>query len=201
MSGYAETRTTLEGYRRQIEALHAEMRKLQAAIEPQVVADYEFEGPDGPVKLSELFGDKTDLFVIHNMGTSCSYCTMWADGFNGVYDHLADRAAFVVSSPNPPIQQAQFAKSRGWRFPMVSHGGGAFARDMGYHRPGADAGGDMMGGWYPGVSAFKKTADGVVRVSDAELGPGDDFCSVWHLFDLLPEGAAGWRPQFRYASA
>ena len=33
MSGYAETRTTLEGYRRQIEALHAEMRKLQAAIE------------------------------------------------------------------------------------------------------------------------------------------------------------------------
>ena len=52
-----------------------------------------------------------------------------------------------------------------------------------------------------GLVANTVDHEGVVRVSDAELGPGDDFCSVWHLFDLLPEGAAGWRPQFRYASA
>jgi predicted dithiol-disulfide oxidoreductase (DUF899 family) len=201
VSAYAETRERLSDCRRQIEAMHAQMRQLQAAIEPEPVADYEFAGPNGPVKLSELFGDKTDLFVIHNMGTGCAYCTMWADGFNGVYDHLANRAAFVVCTPNTPQVQAQFARSRGWRFPMVNHGDGAFTRDMGYYRPGADAGGDRLGSWYPGVSVFKKTAGGIVRVSDAELGPGDDFCSVWHFLDLLPEGPAGWQPKFRYASA
>ena len=60
---------------------------------------------------------------------------MWADGFNGVYDHLAALAAFVVASPNPVEVQKRFAASRGWRFPMVSYGGHRFAKDMGYrHR-------------------------------------------------------------------
>lgn len=161
-----------------------------------MVQDYELAGWDGPVRLSQLFGDKQDLFVIHNMGTGCSYCTMWADGFNGVYDHLADRAAFVVSSPDPTRTQKQFAKSRGWRFPMVSHEGGAFARDMGYGRPKAN--GEGMS-WAPGVSVFQKRGDTIVRVSDTELGPHDDFCSVWHFLDMLPKGADGWSPKFRYA--
>ena len=192
MSAYAETRERLSDYRRKIEGLHAEMRQLQAAVEPEPVTDYAFAGPDGPVKLSALFGDKTDLFVIHNMGTGCSYCTMWADGFNGVYDHLASRAAFVLTSPDSPEVQARFAAERGWRFPMVSHQGSRFAEDMGYKR---------KEGWYPGVSVFQRKGDRIVRVSDAELGPGDDFCTVWHLLDLLPEGPAGWAPKFRYASA
>jgi predicted dithiol-disulfide oxidoreductase (DUF899 family) len=191
MSAYAESIARIEGYRRKIESLHKEMRAVQAAVEPQPVEDYVFTGQDGPVTLSQLFGDKADLFVIHNMGTGCSYCTMWADGFNGVYEHLADRAAFVVSSPNSPEVQKAFAEDRGWRFPMVSHQGTSFAEDMGYRTPK---------GWWPGVSAFKRSADGgVARVSNAQLGPGDDFCSVWHFLDMLPEGAAGWSPKFSYA--
>ena len=74
----------------------------------------------------------SDLFVIHNMGRSCPNCTLWADGFNGIYPHIADRAAFVVASPDPPDVQQSFAASRGWRFPMVSHQGSSFAADMGY---------------------------------------------------------------------
>jgi len=38
-----------------------------------------------------------------------------------------------------------------------------------------------------------------VRVSDAGFQPGDDYCAVWHLFDLMPEGKAGWSPRFTYA--
>ena len=199
MSAYAESIVQIEGYRRKIEALHKEMRDVQAAIEPQPVEDYVFEGQDGPVTLSALFGDKDDLFVIHNMGTSCPACTMWADGFNGVYDHLAARAAFVLTSPNTPQVQKQFAKSRGWRFPMVSHEGNSFAKDMGYRLEHGDEEGENRSRWVPGVSAFKKTGAGIVRVSNAQLGPGDDFCTVWHLLDLLPEGAAGWAPKYSYA--
>jgi hypothetical protein len=36
-------------------------------------------------------------------------------------------------------------------------------------------------------------------VSDAGLGPYDDFCNVWHLFDMIPGGAAGWGPKFSYS--
>jgi predicted dithiol-disulfide oxidoreductase (DUF899 family) len=36
-------------------------------------------------------------------------------------------------------------------------------------------------------------------VADTAFTQGDDFCSVWHLFNLIPEGAAGWQPRFRYA--
>ena len=35
-------------------------------------------------------------------------------------------------------------------------------------------------------------------VSDATWSPGDDFCTVWHFFDLLPEGPAGWWPKINY---
>lgn len=189
---YAQAHDTLVGHRARIAELRAEMRAVQAAVEPQVVEDYAFQTLDGLVKLSDLFGGKTDLFVIHNMGTSCPSCTMWADGFNGVYDHLASRAAFVVSSPNSPEIQRDFAAGRGWRFPMVSHEGSSFAQDMGYRTPR---------GWHPGVSVFQKQDGRIVRVSDTELGPYDDFCVTWHFFDLIPEGVDGWRAQYAYEAA
>lgn len=187
---YRETSEKLAAYRHEIGALRDKMRALQADIEPEEVADYVFAGPEGPVRLSQLFGDKDALFVIHNMGRSCPNCTMWADGFNGVLAHLENRAAFVVSSPDDPATQAAFAASRGWRFRMVSHRDTTFADDMGYR-------GDQ--GWLPGVSVFKKQGDRIMRVSDQGLSPGDDFCAVWHFFDMIPEGRAGWRAKFTYA--
>jgi predicted dithiol-disulfide oxidoreductase (DUF899 family) len=190
VSSYRDATTTLRDYRSRIAGLRKEMREIQAGIEPEPVEDYELQGQAGPVRLSQLFGDKGELIAIHNMGASCPYCTLWADGFNGVYPHLADRAAFVVTSPDRPEQQATFAAGRGWRFPMVSHAGTSFAADMGYRAE--------SGGWRPGISVFRREGDGMVRVSDAALGPGDDFCPVWHMLDLLPEGPAGWQPRYSY---
>jgi len=193
---YAETKAAMDAKRQQIAALQGDIRVLQAAIEPEVVADYELQGWDGPVRLSALFGDKRDLIVIHNMGVGCPSCTMWADGFNGVYDHLASRAAFVVSSPNPVEVQKAFAAERGWRFPMVSHAGTTFAEDLGYRRLGQ--GPEAMGGWWPGVSVFRRDGEKVVRVSDTELGPMDSFCVVYHLFELVPDSDPNWGPSYRY---
>ena len=186
---YRETTERLAAYRREIAGLRDKMRALQQNVEPEEVADYEFAGPDGPVRLSQLFGDKDTLFVIHNMGTACPHCTMWADGLNGVLPHLESRAAFVVTSPDDPATQAAFAASRGWKFRMVSHQGTTFAADMGYR---------SEGGWMPGVSVFKRRDDKVLRVSDTGFDEGDDFCAVWHFFDLIPEGPAGWRARFSY---
>jgi predicted dithiol-disulfide oxidoreductase (DUF899 family) len=187
---YKDTTEKLKQYRREIAGLRQRMREAQASSAPEEVKDYEFAVPGGTTRLSALFGDKDTLFVVHNMGMSCAYCTLWADGFNGVYDHLRNRAAFVVSSPDEPAQQLKFAGTRHWKFPMVSHQGTTFAADMGYR--GDD-------GFRPGVSVFKRAAGKLLRVADTSFSPGDDFCSLWHFLDLIPEGKAGWQPKFTYA--
>lgn len=186
---YQQTSQEINAHRLQIAELRQKMRELQSSIEPEAVENYPFETADGTVHLSDLFGDKDTLFVVHNMGTGCSYCTLWADGFNGVAAHLQDRAAFVISSPDTPDVQEKFRASRGWAFRMVSCGNSSFADDMGYK---------TEEGWMPGVSVFRKQGNQIVRVSDTSFGPGDDFCSVWQLFDLIPEGPAGWHPQYSY---
>ena len=160
------------------------------------VANYELTDRNGNrVRLSELFGDKDDLIVIHNMGASCPYCTLWADGFNGVVPHLENRAAFVVVSPDSPEVQQKFAESRNWSFRMYSDTGSDFSRGMGYLF-------EKHGQAYqlPGVSAFRKRPDGtIVRTGRDSFGPGDVYSGIWHLFALLENGAGNWEPQYRYS--
>lgn len=125
------------------------LSRLRRRLPKLEVEDYTLAGAGGEkATLSSLFGEKEDLIVIHNMGRSCPYCTMWADGFNGVLKHLENRAAFVVVSPDAPEGQAKDGR--------------------------------------------------IVRVGKARFGPGDDFCSVWHLFGLLRNGSGDWQPRFKY---
>jgi predicted dithiol-disulfide oxidoreductase (DUF899 family) len=187
---YAAGSARLVAYRREIAAIRQKMRAAQAEIEPQAVADYEFQSPTGNVRLSDLFGEHRDLMVVHNMGVSCPACTLWADGYNGLHQHVVSRSGFAVSSPDAPAAQHAFAEGRGWKFPMVSHRGSTFAADMGYRSD--------TGGWRPGISVFTRKGAEILRVSDAVWSPGDDFCTLWHFFDLLPDGAAGWRPKISY---
>ena len=186
---YQDSMQRLSQYRTQMSELRQKMRELQRSVEPEEVSDYEFSVPGGKVKLSQLFGDKDHLFVIHNMGAGCPYCTLWADGFNGVLSHLENRAAFVIASPDSPETQEKFKASRGWRFRMVSHQGTNFAADMGYR---------SEKGLLPGVSVFTKRGGKILRVSDTDFGPGDDFCAVWNFFDLMPSGPGDWQPRFNY---
>jgi predicted dithiol-disulfide oxidoreductase (DUF899 family) len=156
---------------------------------PQTVEDWELRDLDGsPIRLSELFGEHDDLLVVHNMGKGCSYCTLWADGFRGIADHLGRRCSFVLCSNDEPAIAKAFAEERGWNFRCVSGAGSGFARAMGY----ADENNSPL----PGVSSFHRNADGsITRVSHAPFGPGDDFCAVWPMFDLLQDGANGWTPR------
>jgi len=172
-------------------------KKLAAARQKcgkREVEDYQlFDWNGGTVRLSELFANKQELILIYNMGKQCPYCTLWADGFNGMLAHLEDRAAFVVVSPDDPLTQQKFAQSRGWKFKMVSHQDTTFRKDMGFE--------DKKGGPQPGVSTFQKDKKGkITHVACASFGPGDDYCSLWSLFDLLPGGAKGWAAKFHYHS-
>jgi predicted dithiol-disulfide oxidoreductase (DUF899 family) len=150
--------------------------------------------PSGsPVTLAQLFGASRDLLVIHNMGTRCPYCTLWADGFASLYKHLASRCGFVLTTPDEPGLAGAFASVRGWTFPVVSHAGTTFAQDLGYR---AEKDG-TYGRFLPGVSAFRLREDGsIVRTGTRSFGPGDDFCAVWPMFDMLEGGPGEWAPTF-----
>lgn len=191
-SSCRQTRDAINQKRLAITALRQEIRALQSAVAPEAVEDYAFHTSAGTRRLSQLFGAKDDLIIVHNMGAACAYRTLWADGFNGVHAHLLDRAAFVVTSPDAPEAQATLAAERGWRFPITSTQGSDFAADMG------DA--SVEHGPLPGVSAFQRRDRVVLGVADAPFGPGDDFAGVWRLFDLFPEGAKGWSPKRRYGA-
>jgi predicted dithiol-disulfide oxidoreductase (DUF899 family) len=180
---------------KQIEELKGKLSEARRRRPAEPVQDYELRNPDGsPVKLSELFGDKDDLLLIHNMGRGCVYCTMWADGFVSMLPHLENRAAFVLVSPDTPEVQSAFAKSRGWTFRTASAAGTSFIKDMGFEWSDTD-----QSGYQPGLSAFHRNADGsMVRTGSDEFGPGDDYCPEWRMFDLLAGGAGEWEPKYRY---
>lgn len=175
---------------RELLDLKKKVAELRKSLPQEQVGDYTFQTPEGTLTLADLFGGQSDLIMVHNMGKSCTYCTMWADGFQGILPHLSDRAAFAVISPDPPEVQQEFANSRGWTFAMASAAGTTFAEDMGYETNGKPM---------PGVSAFHKDSTGsIARISHAPVGPGDDFNAGWHLFDLLKDGPNGWQPKYSY---
>jgi predicted dithiol-disulfide oxidoreductase (DUF899 family) len=171
------------------------LARLRRKLPPEPVENYRLKDSLGrEVRLADLFGAKDELIVVHNMGLGCSSCTTWADGFNGVLRHLEDRAAFVVESPVDPHAQRQFAADRGWAFRMVCSKGSSFRSDMGFA--------DEKGNPWPGISAFTRAKDGrIQRVSSAPFGPGDNFCVVWDVADLLPGGWKKWDVNFFYSRA
>jgi AraC-like DNA-binding protein/predicted dithiol-disulfide oxidoreductase (DUF899 family) len=183
----------IEALEKEVEAAKQRLTEARRRRPKEPVADYVLRNPDGSeVRLSELFGEKDDLIVIHNMGTGCSSCTMWADGFSGLSPHLMDRAAFVVCSPDRPEVQKRFAEKRNWSFRMVSAYESPFFQDMGFWGKGP----------WPGVSTFRRETDGtIVRIAKAVFDNGDDFCAVWPLLDLLQDGPNGWDPKFSYGEA
>jgi predicted dithiol-disulfide oxidoreductase (DUF899 family) len=163
----------------------------ETAIGP--VDDYEFRDLDGSaVRLSDLFGERSDLIVVQNMGVDCSYCAMWADGFNGIVDHLRNRAGFAVCMPESPETVRAFAASRSWRFPVVSSANNSFKKDLGF--------GDASTGYMPGVSTFARSGGVIRNVANDEFQPGDVYCPTWHLFELL-DLEREWHPQFQYSFA
>ena len=177
---------------KELEKCKAKVSKLRREFAAQKMDDYTFYDPDGKkIPLSSLFGDKEDLILIHNMGKECRYCTLWADGFNGVYWHLENRAGFVVASPNDPATVKTFSQGRGWKFKMISMHETSFNKDMGFE---SEKGKPM-----PGVSTFHRDTDGKIsRIGAAYFGPGDEFCAVWHILDLLKDGPNGWEPKYSY---
>ncbi len=182
----------------QIESLQSDIAKkrkeiieLRRQAEPEPISDYTLRDKNGEaVNLMDLFDDREELLVIHNMGKACKYCTLWADGLTGFTGPMSDRVPFVLISPDAPEVQKEFAAGRGWDFPMLSAADTSFISDLGFYKE--------KEGYYPGVSALIKKDGQIFRMAYDFFGPGDAYASIWHFFDLLPKRVNGWQPKYEY---
>lgn len=164
--------------------------------DPQVVDASTFSFTEGgvPRNLADFFGDQDDLIVIHNMGKSCVYCTLWADGLNGAIDHLKSRSALVLMNRDKTETQNDFAKERGWKYRMIRDEDGAFTLLMGF----ASQEGNKIS-LMPGYSTFHRDSDGTItRVGFDYFGPGDVYMPVFPMLELLHDPDAKWEPQYSY---
>lgn len=169
--------------------LDLEMVELEKQLGGQALADYELTRHDGSkVRLSELFGEHTQMVLVHNMGFACNYCTLWAEGFNGYFQHLESgeyghRAKFLLVSNDRPDQQLAGASQRGWKFDMLSCRDTSLSADLGYQTQDKD-----KVHYHPGMVIVQKLQDGTLRRHlKTEIGPGDNFMGLFHIFSRLPE--------------
>ncbi|HMS64084.1 MAG TPA: DUF899 family protein [Ignavibacteria bacterium] len=173
----------LQDIDKQLEVIRKKRIELNSKLASMEVKDYTLKDRDGnDRKLSEMFGDKKELILVHNMGKGCSYCTMWADGFKDTYKEIEKKAAFVLVSPDMPDVHKEFAEAHGWNYKTYSANGTDFIFDMGY-----DFIKEGKHNYWPGVSVFQKDENGnIKRVAKDFFGPGDFYCNIWHFLDLLP---------------
>src|SRR5689334_13024064 len=92
----------------------------------EVDRDYIFDGPQGTVRLSDLFAGRHQLIVWHFMfgpawKEGCSHCSFWADTFNANLPHLRARDTEMIAVSRAPLKKiAPFRKRMGWTFTWVS---------------------------------------------------------------------------------
>jgi predicted dithiol-disulfide oxidoreductase (DUF899 family) len=173
----------------QIGELMSELHALQKASPAAPVPDYTLENLAGETTLLDLFGERDTLLAIHNMGQGCRYCTLWADGFNGLLPHLESALSVALLSKDPPEIQRRFANARGWRFQLASHGGGDYIREQ-----SVMAGDDN----YPGAVVYLRDGDTILRKNACVFGPGDIYCAMWTLLGLAGIREEDWTPQYSY---
>jgi len=185
----------------------AELRRTlphDTAVDDAVLVEVR-DGVQQGVRLSELFRvPGRPLILMHFMfGKAqqhpCPMCTSWADGYDGILPHLAQRADFVLFVAGDPGVFGEYARRRGWRnVRIVSAGDSTLKRDLGFETE--------EGGQHPGLSVFERDADGSIRhfySQSATLGEagfrGMDLLNpLWHFLDALPEGRGDFMPRKQY---
>jgi predicted dithiol-disulfide oxidoreductase (DUF899 family) len=190
--------------RRHIERVAA----LRRALPPggEVPADYEFESPAGPVRLSDLFaGHQTLLIYSYMFGPqrerACPVCTSMLSAWDGSAHSVQQRASLAVVARSPLARLLAFKQERGWQhLRLYSDLTGDYTRAY-VSAEDADV---------PALNVFTRR-DGVIRhFWSVEMGPvtadpgqdprgAPDIDPLWTIFDFIPEGrGVDWYPKLDY---
>lgn len=190
--------------RRQIQRVAAKRRALPPGGE--VPQDYALEGPNGPLRLSDLFG-KHDTLVVYSMmygperQKGCPMCSAMLDAWNGEARHLEQRVALAIVARSPIERILAYARDRGWNgLKFYSDPSGDFTRDY-----VGDADADMPAYTifhrHEGVIRHFYSLEGGMETADPGQDPhsAPDMNPLWIILDTVPEGrGADWYPSLDY---
>jgi predicted dithiol-disulfide oxidoreductase (DUF899 family) len=187
--------------RRSLERVAAQRRALPSGGE--IPKDFEFSGEKGPVRLSELFGDK-DTLLVHSMmygpqrKAPCPMCTSFLNSWNGTAMNLRQRVAVAVTARSPIDRLVQYKTQRGYtNLPFVSDSSGEYTRTY-VNADDADV---------PGFSVFTRRNGKTHHFYSGEMSgemadPGQDprgapdADPLWLMLDMTPGGRGGaWYPE------
>jgi predicted dithiol-disulfide oxidoreductase (DUF899 family) len=111
-------------------------RRRQELPWVRIDTPYRFETEEGSASLSDLFRGRSQLLVYHfmygpNFKAGCPSCSAIADGFNGIWIHLANHDVMLWAVSRAPLERLQAYKRRlGWTFPWASSFGSDFNADF-----------------------------------------------------------------------
>jgi len=166
----------------------------------RIEKDYVFQGPDGPVRLGDLFEGRRQLVLQHFMfepswEDGCPSCSWAADEISaGRLRHLADGDTTFAAVSLAPIEKIQAYKAkRGWTFPWYSSEGTDFNRDFqvtvddeqpvyNYRVDG------LPPGEYPGLSFFLRDGDDVFHTYSHYARGTETIGGAHYILDLTALG-------------
>ena len=180
-------------------------RRRQKLPWERVEKSYFFAAPKGKHSLADLFGGKSQLIVYHFMfdpdwDAGCKSCSFWADNFNGIDVHLADRdISFVAVSRAPLPKLEAYRKRMGWNFAWFSSYGSDFNYDFNVSfTPEEMASGTAFYNFglnkppvseMHGISVFFKDESGSIFHTYSTYSRGVDMVNcAYHYMDLAPKG-------------
>jgi predicted dithiol-disulfide oxidoreductase (DUF899 family) len=192
--------------RRKNEQVAALRRSLPAG--GGIPEDYAFEGANGVVRLSQLFGDK-DTLVLYSMmfgpqrERACPMCTAMLTSWDGTARNLRERVAVAVTARSPIERLLDFKRERGWQnLQIYSDAKGDYTRSY------VSADDDDV----PGLTVFTRR-DGAIRhfwsgemsgeMADPDQDPrgAPDLDPLWTILDLTPGGRGStWYPKLEYSN-
>lgn len=164
---------------RELDAIAAQRRRLPAVA----LGEYTLEGPNGPLRLIDLFDRRRQLIVYHHMWDpdatwQCGGCTSFTAQFTRL-DFLATYdARFVIVTQGPIGDALAYRERVGNQMDWYSTANSSFGTDM-----GAPPGGGFA------VNVFIRGDDDTVYRTWHTDGRGTEQLShTFALIDVLPYG-------------
>jgi predicted dithiol-disulfide oxidoreductase (DUF899 family) len=173
---HAELLAREKEHTRARDALAAERRRLPMT---EVSAGYEFEGPNGRVRLPDLFEGRPQLILYHFWrppdGDPCGGCSMFTDQI-GHLAHINARdltMALVSTAPQPKIEA--FKRRMGWEIPWYTTVGDGFQEARGTTEGFS-------------LDVYVRDGDRVFLTYETRRRGVEALGSIWTFLDLTPLG-------------
>ena len=159
-----ELRVREKAATRELDAIAAQRRRMPMVKMP----DYVLDGEDGPVRLADVFGGKSQLIV---------YNHMWFAGEEWQCPGCTGYARFVIVTQGPIDEALAYKRRVGNTMTWYSTANSPF---------GADVGAPPGGGF--AVNVFLRDDDNVYRTWHTNGRGTEQLSYTFPLIDLLPYG-------------